>query len=189
VLRQIKLADKISNINDVAFAPPAHWPHQRRIDYLAWAENVVHGLRGCNESMEDLFDQTMGRARLQLDDSQKYRVMIDDNFHYMDESERDEHGTFKIYEEAVEAAKQIVDKSLRWERKQSKNPGDPKELYERYTNFGDDPFVTPEPEGQHFSAWGYAEQRCHEICREPLQLESEKEPGFEEARPIEESIS
>ena len=42
--QQIKLADKISNINDVAFAPPAHWPHLRRNDYLAWADNVVRGL-------------------------------------------------------------------------------------------------------------------------------------------------
>ena len=66
--QQIKLADKISNINDVAFAPPAHWPHQRRVDYLTWAENVVDGLRGCNKPMEELFDQTMKQARLQLED-------------------------------------------------------------------------------------------------------------------------
>lgn len=64
--QQIKLADKISNINDVAFAPPAHWPHQRRVDYLTWADNVVRGLRGCNEQMEELFDKAIGQARLQL---------------------------------------------------------------------------------------------------------------------------
>jgi (p)ppGpp synthase/HD superfamily hydrolase len=65
--QQIKLADKISNINDVAFAPPAHWPHQRRVDYLAWASKVVSGLRGCNKPMEELFDNTMDRARSQLE--------------------------------------------------------------------------------------------------------------------------
>ncbi len=59
----------------------------------------------------------------------KYRVMIDDNFHYMDEDERCDSGTFKTYEEAVSAAKEIVDRSLRWERGQSKNPNDPDELY------------------------------------------------------------
>ena len=32
--KQIKLADKISNIEDVAFAPPADWPQHRRIEYL-----------------------------------------------------------------------------------------------------------------------------------------------------------
>ena len=70
--KQIKLADKISNINDVAFAPPAHWPYQRRVDYLSWADSVVRGLRGCNEQMEVLFDKTMSRARSQLED-ERYR--------------------------------------------------------------------------------------------------------------------
>ena len=65
--KQIKLADKISNINDVAFAPPAHWPHQRRVDYLTWADSVVSGLRGCNKQMEELFDKTMSGARAQLE--------------------------------------------------------------------------------------------------------------------------
>ena len=65
--KQIKLADKISNISDVAFAPPAHWSHERRVDYLAWADSVVGGLRGCNKQMEELFDKTMSRARAQLD--------------------------------------------------------------------------------------------------------------------------
>lgn len=64
--KQIKLADKISNIEDVAFAPPADWPHQRRMDYLTWADNVVSGLRGCNEQMEELYNTAMGRARAQL---------------------------------------------------------------------------------------------------------------------------
>ena len=66
--KQIKLADKISNINDVAFAPPAHWPYQRRVDYLSWADSVVRGLRGCNEQMEELFDKTISQARSQLED-------------------------------------------------------------------------------------------------------------------------
>jgi (p)ppGpp synthase/HD superfamily hydrolase len=65
--KQIKLADKISNINDVAFAPPADWPHQRRVDYLTWAEKVVSGLRGCSKPMEELFDQTLKQARLRLE--------------------------------------------------------------------------------------------------------------------------
>lgn len=64
--KQIKLADKIHNINDVAFAPPADWPPERRSDYLTWAEHVVDRLRGCNEPMEELFDQTLHRGRLRL---------------------------------------------------------------------------------------------------------------------------
>jgi guanosine-3',5'-bis(diphosphate) 3'-pyrophosphohydrolase len=69
--QRIKLADKISNINDVAYAPPAHWPYQRRVDYLTWADHVVSGLRGCSDQMEELYDETMRRARAQLTDEAK----------------------------------------------------------------------------------------------------------------------
>ena len=75
--QQIKLADKISNINDVAFAPPAHWPHQRRVDYLTWADNVVSSLRGCNKPMEELFDRTMSQARLQLENGVRSKKLND----------------------------------------------------------------------------------------------------------------
>jgi guanosine-3',5'-bis(diphosphate) 3'-pyrophosphohydrolase len=64
--KQLKLADKISNIHDVAFAPPADWSYQRRVDYVTWADRVVNGLRGCNEGLEQLFDKTISRARSQL---------------------------------------------------------------------------------------------------------------------------
>jgi guanosine-3',5'-bis(diphosphate) 3'-pyrophosphohydrolase len=69
--QQLKLADKISNIQDVAYAPPTHWPHQRRVDYLSWADNVVSGLRGCSKQMEELYDETMRRARAQLTNEAK----------------------------------------------------------------------------------------------------------------------
>jgi len=46
--KQIKLADKICNVHDIAYAPPDHWPQQRRIEYLDWAQNVIDGLRGVN---------------------------------------------------------------------------------------------------------------------------------------------
>jgi hypothetical protein len=42
-----------------------------------------------------------------------YRVMVDDNFHYMDEDERFEHGSFPTAEEAIAACKRIVDEILR----------------------------------------------------------------------------
>jgi (p)ppGpp synthase/HD superfamily hydrolase len=59
----IKIADKISNVRDVTYFPPAHWPHQRRCDYLDWAEKVVAGLRGSNQAVEELFDQTLKEGR------------------------------------------------------------------------------------------------------------------------------
>jgi hypothetical protein len=42
----------------------------------------------------------------------RYKVIVDDNFHYMDESERYEHGVFATAEEAIAACKRIVDEDL-----------------------------------------------------------------------------
>lgn len=64
--KQIKLADKISNIEDVAFSPPSDWPHQRRMDYLIWADDVGNGLRGCNKQLEQFYSTAVARAREQL---------------------------------------------------------------------------------------------------------------------------
>jgi guanosine-3',5'-bis(diphosphate) 3'-pyrophosphohydrolase len=64
--KQIKLADKICNVHDIAFAPPSHWPRQRRADYLQWAEDVINGLRGANEKLEKHFDVTLASARQKL---------------------------------------------------------------------------------------------------------------------------
>jgi len=51
----------------------------------------------------------------------KYQIFIDDNFHYMDEDERIAGDVFDTAEEAIAAAKKIVDKSLRHEYRQ--HPG------------------------------------------------------------------
>ncbi len=64
--KQIKLADKICNIHDIAFAPPEGWPLTRRIDYLEWARNVIDGLRGANDNLEKRFDETLALARQKL---------------------------------------------------------------------------------------------------------------------------
>jgi len=66
--KQIKLADKICNVHDIAYAPPDHWPRQRRIDYLQWAQAVIDGLRGANEQLERFFDDTLAQARQKLAD-------------------------------------------------------------------------------------------------------------------------
>jgi guanosine-3',5'-bis(diphosphate) 3'-pyrophosphohydrolase len=66
--KQIKLADKIANIYDVAFAPPPDWQIQRRIEYLSWADRVVAGLRGCNARLEENYDTVMKSARRKLDE-------------------------------------------------------------------------------------------------------------------------
>ena len=64
--KQIKLADKISNIEDIVENPPESWSIERRIEYVEWGENVVAGLRGVNYQLEDLFDRVVERAKNSL---------------------------------------------------------------------------------------------------------------------------
>ena len=64
--KQIKLADKICNVHDIAFSPPDGWPLQRRIDYLQWARDVIDGLRGANAKLEKRFDEALALARQKL---------------------------------------------------------------------------------------------------------------------------
>jgi guanosine-3',5'-bis(diphosphate) 3'-pyrophosphohydrolase len=58
----VKLADKICNVRDVASAPPADWPLERRQEYFDWAKQVVDGLRGIHRALEAVFDEAY-RAR------------------------------------------------------------------------------------------------------------------------------
>jgi guanosine-3',5'-bis(diphosphate) 3'-pyrophosphohydrolase len=60
--KQIKLADKISNIRDILENPPDGWSELRRNEYVEWGEKVVAGLRGANASLEKHFDKLTNRA-------------------------------------------------------------------------------------------------------------------------------
>jgi guanosine-3',5'-bis(diphosphate) 3'-pyrophosphohydrolase len=62
----IRLADKAFNVYDVAYTPPTHWPHQRRVDYLAWTERVVAGMRGANAGLEAHYDAVLAEARAKV---------------------------------------------------------------------------------------------------------------------------
>jgi hypothetical protein len=42
----------------------------------------------------------------------RYKIMVDDNFHYMDDEDRYELGIFSTIEEAIAACKRIVDADL-----------------------------------------------------------------------------
>jgi GTP diphosphokinase / guanosine-3',5'-bis(diphosphate) 3'-diphosphatase len=61
--KQLKLADKICNIGDIANFPPQNWLWQRRADYLEWANSVIAGLRGANIKLEMYFDEVLTEAR------------------------------------------------------------------------------------------------------------------------------
>jgi hypothetical protein len=94
--------------------------------------------------------------------SHKYTVMVDDNFHYMDESERYAHGVFDNCESAIQACKAIVDEFLTSHYETGMAA---EELYRGYTGFGEDPFISTTDRQCQFSAWSYAKKRCEEICR------------------------
>ena len=92
-----------------------------------------------------------------------HRVLVDDNFGFYDEDGREVHGTFASYEEALMAARALVERSLRYLYR----PGmSAEELWSVYTDFGDDPFIVPDNEGNRFSAWEYARERAPSILDE-----------------------
>ena len=93
----------------------------------------------------------------------RYRVMVDDNFHYH-EDDRREHGTYETLEQAIAACHGIIDKSLAEEYHAGMTA---EALYDRYMSFGDDPFIVVvegPAESAKFSAWRYAKERCQAIC-------------------------
>jgi len=65
----IKLADKISNVNDLLHSPPHRWTLARKQQYLLWTEQVVAGLRGSNPALEQCYDKLLieGKKLLNLD--------------------------------------------------------------------------------------------------------------------------
>jgi hypothetical protein len=91
-----------------------------------------------------------------------YKVMVDDNFHYMAGDERWEYGTFATAEEALDACRRLVDEALMEEYRDGATAA---QLFVRYTSFGDDPFIVAldDAEKVEFSAAAYAEQRAMEL--------------------------
>ena len=100
-------------------------------------------------------DQKGGRAR-------EYQVYVDENSHYMDETERYSAGLFQDCEAARAECRRIVDDFLSANYREGMSAA---KLLSLYKSFGEDPWISSADEGCKFSAWGYAEQRCEEICR------------------------
>jgi guanosine-3',5'-bis(diphosphate) 3'-pyrophosphohydrolase len=61
--KQLKIADKICNVRDIAAAPPADWSLERRLAYFDWAERVVASCRGVNAALDEAFDRALEAAR------------------------------------------------------------------------------------------------------------------------------
>ena len=88
----------------------------------------------------------------------KYKVQIDDNFHFMDEDERVFHDEFDTPTQAIVACQKIVDANI---ESITENETDPDKAYESYVCFGDDPWI----EGVEFSASEYAKIKIKEMLK------------------------
>lgn len=90
-----------------------------------------------------------------------YTVFVDDNFHYMDESERYKLGEFEDCPSAVAACKQIVDEFFT--SCDLNHTGD--EIFKQYVFFGEDPWIRSDDSECRFSARDYARERAIELAR------------------------
>ena len=59
----VKVADKIANVRDIASNPPRDWDQARRVEYLAWAEQVVCNCPKVNSGLEEYFAESLASAR------------------------------------------------------------------------------------------------------------------------------
>ncbi len=65
--KQLKLADKACNVQDVIDDPAVGWSLERRIDYLDWTEASAKGCRSVNAALVEHYDSVLqgGREALQ----------------------------------------------------------------------------------------------------------------------------
>jgi guanosine-3',5'-bis(diphosphate) 3'-pyrophosphohydrolase len=64
--KQIKIADKVSNIRDITHKPPKSWTAERKQKYLDWACEVVNGCRGVNPKLDKVFERAVAEGRNSL---------------------------------------------------------------------------------------------------------------------------
>jgi hypothetical protein len=96
--------------------------------------------------------------------TKRFHLRVYDNFHYMDESEAYNHGQFDTYEDALIAAKAIVDEFFEHNWKSGVTPD---YLNVQYCLYGEDPIILPNEHGklESFSARTYSYISAVEICR------------------------
>ena len=92
---------------------------------------------------------------------QEYKVIVRDNFHYMDEGAHHELGTFATYEAALAACRGIVAGSFRADWADDITAD---EMFNSYAMFGEDPVIIFDGLQCDFSAWDYARMRCEALC-------------------------
>lgn len=63
----IKIADKMSNIQDI-LTTPLTWSNRRKRKYVEWSEKVVEGCRGINSNLDLAFDKMIAHAKNVLEE-------------------------------------------------------------------------------------------------------------------------
>jgi hypothetical protein len=91
--------------------------------------------------------------------SEKYKICVDDNYHYMDESERYPADSCSSLEEAVERCKEFTIKSLQGLYEDGITAED---LSAQWAMFGEDPYVVGGDGSVPFSARKFV---TTELCR------------------------
>ena len=87
---------------------------------------------------------------------QGFTLYVDENSHDRDEDARYTQGVYVTYEEALTVAKGMLERDLQASLGKGMSG---KEWLEGYFMFGEDPWISPTPDGMpKFSAWDYARE-------------------------------
>jgi hypothetical protein len=93
-----------------------------------------------------------------------YLVKVDDNYHYMDEGERYDAGSYPTLEEATKRCEEITIKSLKHLCEKGIDAG---KLMAQWAMFGDDPFIVGGTEEAPFSARKFvSNELCSKVIKE-----------------------
>jgi len=103
-------------------------------------------------------------------ETKPYTVLVDDNFHFMDENERYELGTFPTLMEALDASLRLVGETLL----EGNTSTGSEELVAGYEGMGEDPFIVGVP----FSAWDYARDLAAVLGPKPPACRADAEEQF-----------
>ena len=148
----VKLCDRITNLQP----PPKHWNKEKISNYRDEAILILESL---GDSNQYLADRLQNKIYNYADHLGPFKVFVDDNWQFMDDSERYTLGEYKTYEEAVEACKVFINESLE-EALDDESKGN-LGIYGRFCLAGDDPWIRPVPEGKkRFSGSEYVLQWC-----------------------------
>ena len=60
--RMLKIADKTSNLYGVGTMPGVGWPRERRLAYIAWADEVIASCRGLSDALDTAYDEARAFA-------------------------------------------------------------------------------------------------------------------------------